>query len=80
MPLSGPRAIPLSPYLRPDGPWDTRFPDPVPLAAGSYDLRIEESCGKEVGGEGTEQLRCAFVTVEVDGATVVEMPELGACS
>jgi len=80
MPPSGSGAMGIGPYIRPDGPWDTRFPDPVPLASGSYDLRIEDWCGNEGGEDDAEaRQRCAFLAVEVDGATIVEMPELGAC-
>ena len=83
-PPSGLGEVGLRPHLRHDGPWDSFFPDPVPLAAGSYDLRVEANCHTEgeEGEEGEEggALRCGFVTVEVDGDTVVEMPELEDCS
>jgi hypothetical protein len=77
-PPSGTGEVGLQVHIRGDGPWDTFFPDPVPLAAGLYDLRIEESCHRE--GEDFEFLRCGVVTVEVDGDTVVQMPELEDCS
>jgi len=77
-PPSGTGEVPLRTAFRGDGPWDTFFPDPVPLAAGTYDLRIQESCHRE--GEDRESLYCGIVTVEVNGDTVVEMPELEDCS
>ncbi|NOY56288.1 MAG: hypothetical protein GXP34_09925 [Actinobacteria bacterium] len=79
MPPSGSFASGIGPDIRPDGPWDTRFPEPVALVAGSYDLRIEENCGNEAEGDEDGRRRCAFVAVEVKGATIVKMPELGAC-
>ena len=57
--------------------WDTAMPDPVPLAAGPYDVRFQEFCFDEEGGE---VWRCGFATAEVDGPTVVKMPELEQCS
>ncbi|MFV1971012.1 MAG: hypothetical protein ACC683_08430 [Acidimicrobiia bacterium] len=77
-PPSGTGEVRLQAHIRPDGPWDTFFPDPVPLAAGSYDLRIEEGCNRE--GEDFDTLWCGFVAVKVDGDTVVGMPELEDCS
>ncbi|MEA3511517.1 MAG: hypothetical protein U9R51_08790, partial [Actinomycetota bacterium] len=77
-PPSGTGEVGLQVHIRGDGPWDTFFPDPVPLAAGAYDLRVEENCHRR--GEEIETLRCGFVTVEVDGDTVVEMPQLEDCS
>jgi hypothetical protein len=77
-PPSGSGGVVLGPHIRHDGPWDTFFPDPVPLAVGLYDLRIEEGCQRE--GEDFETLRCGFVAVEVKGDTVVGMPELEDCS
>ena len=77
-PPSGTGEVGLRPYFRHDGPWDTFFPDPVPLAAGLYDLRVQESCHRE--GEDHESLYCGIVTVEVNGDTVVGMPELEDCS
>jgi hypothetical protein len=63
-----------------DGQPDTRFPDPVPLAAGTYDLRIEEHCESEDMQDESEMYRqCAFTTVTVNGATIVKIPEFGAC-
>lgn len=80
VPPSGGGEVPIHPEILPDGPWDTRFADPIPLAVGSYDLRIEETCEDEDAQEDDDiRRRCAFVAVEVDGATLVEMPELGAC-
>jgi hypothetical protein len=82
-PPSGNGEIGLGPSIESDRPWDTRFPDPVPLAAGSYDLRVEELCieNEEEWDDQAEKegRRCATITIEVDGATIVEMPELGAC-
>ncbi len=70
----------INPDMRDGGSWDARFPDPVALAAGSYDLRLQEMCENEgAQDEDDIAIRCAFVTVEVDGATIVEMPELGMC-
>ncbi|MFV9673051.1 MAG: hypothetical protein ACNYZH_07465 [Acidimicrobiia bacterium] len=77
-PPSGTGEVGLWAAIRGDGPWDTFFPDPVPLAAGAYDLRVEEACHRE--GEDYEVLRCGVVTIEVNGDTVVEMPELEDCS
>ncbi len=82
MPPSGTGEMMVNPNIRPDGPWDTRFPDPVALSAGSYDLRFENWCESEPGEEDDDdnvRHRCGFVAVEVDGATIVEMPELGVC-
>ncbi len=62
------------------GQWDTRFPDPIQLAAGTYDLRIEEHCEDEDMQDDNEMFRwCAFTKVSVNGATIVKMPELRAC-
>ena len=62
-------------------PWDESLPDPIPLASGSYDLRLQEWCFREeqVEGPDNERTQCAMLTVEVDGETVVTAPELGAC-
>jgi len=80
MPPSGTSLIGFGPDIRPDGPWDTRFPDPVALPTGSYDLRIENICEDEdAQNDDDVRHRCGFVAVEVDGATIVEMPELGVC-
>jgi hypothetical protein len=61
--------------------WDASLPDPVPLAAGSYDLRLQEMCFRDERGDGpdNEHTRCASITVEIDGDTVVAVPEFGAC-
>ncbi|MEA2022777.1 MAG: hypothetical protein U9N79_00650 [Actinomycetota bacterium] len=61
--------------------WDASFPDPIPLAAGSYDLRLQEWCYRDehVDDPDNEHTRCASITVEVDGDTVVKAPEFGAC-
>ncbi len=77
-PPSGTGEVHLRVAIRGDGPWDTFFPDPVPLAAGSYDLRVEESCHR--WDEDGETLRCGLVTVEVNGDTVVGSPKLEDCS
>ncbi|MEA3503290.1 MAG: hypothetical protein U9R47_10975, partial [Actinomycetota bacterium] len=77
-PPSGSGEVGLRPHIRGDGPWDTFFPDPAPLAAGFYDLRVEQDCQEE--GEDHAVLWCGVVTIEVNGDTVVEMPELEDCS
>ncbi len=63
--------------------WDGSLPDPVPLAAGSYDLILQERCLRDESVEDPEEedlyITCASVTVEVDGDTVVTIPEFGAC-
>ncbi|GMQ94168.1 MAG: hypothetical protein BMS9Abin12_1652 [Acidimicrobiia bacterium] len=77
-PPSGTGEVWLQAHIQGDGPWDTFFPDPVPLASGFYDLRVEEGCSRE--GEDFETLWCGSVAVEVKGDTVVGMPELEDCS
>jgi hypothetical protein len=66
---------------RQSGLWDTFLPDPVPLAAGVYDLRLEEECyTSQHDEEGENHRRCgALIAVEVDGDTVVGVPPLGDC-
>lgn len=79
-PAAGGWPIRLHEDFTDDGQWDTRFPDPVSLVAGTYDLRIETSCGNEDAQEDSDwHHSCAFVKVDVNGATIVKMPELGAC-
>ncbi len=63
-----------------DGPWDGFFPEPAGLDRGTYDLRIvgewgEEGCDDDSCGRGY----CGFVVVEVDGDTIVPLPEWGEC-
>ncbi len=80
VPPAGDSRYPIRPNNSLDRAWDADFLDPIPLAAGSYDLRFEETCEHEnVQSEEDMQWRCAFLAVEVDGATIVEMPELEAC-
>jgi hypothetical protein len=65
-----------------DRAWDATFPAPAPLAAGSYDLRLsQEWCmrGEHVDDPDNENARCASIIVEVDGDTVVAVPEFEAC-
>ena len=68
-------------HVQGDRAWDAFFPDPVPLAAGSYDLVLQERCEREehVDDPDNERTRCASITVEIDGDTVVTAPEFGAC-
>ncbi|GMQ86219.1 MAG: hypothetical protein BMS9Abin07_1792 [Acidimicrobiia bacterium] len=81
MVASGQGGAMINADIRDGESWDARFPDPVALAAGSYDLRLQEMCNNEdAQDEDDGAIRCAFVTVEVDGATIVEMPELGVCA
>ena len=64
-------------------PWDESLPDPIPLASGSYDLRLQEWCMREEQVDdydpSNERTECALLTVEVDGDTVVAAPELEVC-
>ncbi len=81
----GSTGSPVRLHLQVDGnrAWDASLPDPVPLAAGSYDLRLEEWCLRDehVDDPGPDDMRtrCASITVEIDGDTVVAAPEFGAC-
>ncbi|MEA3509809.1 MAG: hypothetical protein U9R51_00085 [Actinomycetota bacterium] len=81
----GPTGSPSQFHLRIEGDraWDASLPDPVPLAAGSYDLILQQQCLLDESVEDPEEedldITCASVTVEVDGATVVRVPEFGAC-
>jgi hypothetical protein len=79
-PTGGVAWLPMQPD-RQSGLWDTFLPDPVPLAAGVYDLRLEEECyTSQHDEEGENHRRCgALIAVEVDGDTVVGVPPLGDC-
>ncbi|MCL1601135.1 MAG: hypothetical protein M3112_06330 [Actinomycetia bacterium] len=80
VPPSSGRSTGIGPNNSLDRAWDADLPDPIPLPDGAYDLRFEETCENEnPQSEEEMQRRCAFLAVEVDGATIVEMPELEAC-
>ncbi|MCL1599411.1 MAG: hypothetical protein M3094_09520, partial [Actinomycetia bacterium] len=69
--------------LQPDersGIWDASLPPPTPLPAGVYDLRVTEMCNTAGEDDHDENRRCGVLLgVEVNGDTVVQMPDLGAC-
>jgi hypothetical protein len=50
----------------------------VVLAPGDYDVYVEIFAHTE-GDWDARDRRCGRATVTIDGDTVVEMPELGAC-
>ncbi len=77
MPASGTGEMMLPPHFDHDGTWDSHFADPVSLAAGSYDVVVYQLCASE-DSEG-EDFWCGSATVDVDGDTVVALPELGEC-
>jgi hypothetical protein len=69
----------LSVAMREDGTWDTAFPDPVALNAGSYDLWLQQTCFQQPDDDENALRSCAKVSVDVRGETIVEMPEFGEC-
>lgn len=80
VPPAGGSRNPIRPNNSLDRAWDADFLNPIPLLDGAYDLRFEEICENEdAQSEEDVVWRCAFVAVEVDGATIVEMPDLGVC-
>jgi hypothetical protein len=77
MPASGTGEMIVQPQFQPDRAWDSHFADPVPLVAGSYDVLVYEFCFME--GSEQEDFWCGSATVDVNGDTVVALPELGEC-
>ena len=70
----------IGPVIDWEWPWDALFPKPAALEAGTYDLRIYAEDESE--GCHDDQCRrefCGSVVVEVDGDTVVPLPEWGEC-
>lgn len=59
--------------------WDTSLPEPTTMVAGSYDLRVQRSCQQQEHDDEDAVHSCATVAVEVNGETVVDLPELGDC-
>jgi hypothetical protein len=62
-----------------DASWDLDFPDPVALDPGIYDLRVDQRCPQRPDTEEDADRSCGMVTVDVDGDTIVDLPQLGPC-
>jgi hypothetical protein len=61
-------------------PWDAFFPEPVALDPGIYDLRIYGEWGEEdCDDDSCRRESCGSVAIEVNGDTIVQMPEWGEC-
>ncbi len=61
-------------------PWDAFFPEPVALDPGIYDLRIYGEWGDEdCDDDSCRRESCGSVAIEVNGDTIVQMPEWGEC-
>ena len=84
--------VPILPYgsgggvtnLRPvidwEDAWDGHYPEPVGLTPGRYVLRIDGEDGSEdCDDDSCRHQYCGLVVVEVDGDTVVPLPEWGEC-
>jgi len=78
MPPSGTGEVMVQPIFLPDGTWDAALPEPVLLSPGAYDVFVHYWCVEDEES-GEEEGRCGRATVDVDGDTVVPLPELGEC-
>ncbi len=65
--------------LRHDGSWMGSSLDPAPLIAGEYDLHVEQACFVQPDDDEDAVRTCGMGTVDVQGATVMDLPDLGDC-
>lgn len=62
-----------------DGSWMGSTLNPVPLISGEYDLHVEQACLVQPDDDEDAIRTCGMATVAVRGATIVDLPDLGAC-
>jgi hypothetical protein len=70
----------LHPQIGWQEPWDAFFPEPVALDPGTYVLRVHgEEASEPCDDDSCRRQYCGSAVVEVDGDTVVLLPEWGEC-
>jgi hypothetical protein len=65
--------------LHEDGSWAGASVDPIVLHPGEYDLHVEQACFQRPDGDEDAVRTCGMASVDVQGATAVDLPELGEC-
>ena len=78
MPPSGTGEMMVRPMFDVPGAWDTYELEPVTLPSGPYDISIFYWCVEDEHSEEEERW-CATTTVDVDGDTVLPLPDLEPC-
>ena len=74
---SGLADLPLD--VHEDGAWMGSSLSPTPLKSGEYDLHVEQACFMQHDDDEDAVRTCGMATVDVQGATIVDLPDLGEC-